>query len=422
MKLRRWHLIPVGGLAIAAVTVAVTAVLSEPQGLPVAVPLFVDQAYVERADTVRRNETLTHLFARHNIEGDELFELLDAANDLNPRRIRANQVFELRYPVGADKPDRVKVRLGDERILTVATDSVGNWTGMSEAIIWSVHMERVDGVIETSLYDALDDIIPDSVLSRAERYRLAWALADDIYGWVIDFYRDFYPGDRVTFVYERLTSPHGDVRFGRVVAARIETRRSENMAYVMTDDRGANAYYDEQGRSLRRAFKLRPVAFARLSSGFSSRRFHPILRRYRPHLGVDFAAMTGTRIEATGDGTVIRAGRWGTFGIMVAIRHVNGIETRYGHMSRLASGLRPGVRVSQGQVIGYVGATGLATAPHVHYEVLKNGRQRDPRARQAGNGQPVPSHLAEHFESLKAQYNRMLVHPRQGQPVTVDDA
>ncbi len=397
-------------LAAVAAAVAWTAgMASQPKLLPVAPPLVVSTAYETVADTVRRNETLSHIFGRHAISGTELVEVVRAAEGLDPKRIRPRQVFEFRYAVNDTKPDRIKVRVGADAMVTVARDTAGTWTGFAEAIFWAVEVRKVQGVISSSLYESMDDAIPDSILPMDQRAYLVDDLGDDVYGWVIDFYRDFYEGDKFTVIYERLISQQGDVRFGRILAAKIETRGKVNSAYVMTDEQGRNEYFDDQGRSLRRSFKIRPVELGRLSSRYSQRRFHPILKTYRPHPGIDYAASTGAPIRATAGGEVIRAGRWGTYGIMVSIRHPKGIETRYGHMSRLGNGIRVGVTVEQEQVIGYVGMTGLANAPHVHYEILQNGTHRDPRdLLEKEPGRPVPADLRAQYESVMAQYNALL--------------
>ncbi len=391
--------------------------------LPVAAPIVVTTAYVERADTLRRNETLSHLFARHDITGPELVSLLEAADGVNPRRVRAGQVFAFRYAVNQTHPDRVTIRLGDERVLSLRRDTGRTWRGESEAIMWTVEMRRVEGVIRLSLYEALDEYIPDSVLPPSQRPLLLWDLADGVFGWVIDFTRDNYKGDHFVVLYERLTSGLDDVRYGRVLAARLESRGVAHAAYVMTDGEGRNEYYDAGGRSLKRAFKLYPVpSFKYISSGFSWRRFHPVLKTHRAHLGVDYAAAPGTPIVATGDGTVTRAGRWGGYGLMVAIRHPKDIETRYAHMSRIRGGIRAGAAVVQGQIIGYVGMTGLANAPHVHYEFLKNGAHRDPRsASRFGEGEPVPAARRAEFESLRSYYDLLLApRPAEGVAAGID--
>ncbi|UCG85988.1 MAG: M23 family metallopeptidase [Gemmatimonadota bacterium] len=406
------------GLAVLAIgaLVAIWTASSGPstRPLPVASPIVVSSAFLYRSDTLRRNETLSHLLGRSNIYGAELVHVVDAAQGLNPRRIRDGKVFGFRHTYGDQKPDRITVRLGDartgdDRILTLARDSAGAWTGSTEPVLWSVDVRMIHGVVESTIYDAINEAVPDSVLPEEQRYYLIYDLADNIYGWVIDFYLDLWQGDRFSVLYERLTSPLGDIRYGRVLAAKIETRGIENDAYVMTDERGGNEYYDDGGLSLRRSFKIRPVDLARLSSRFSSSRFHPILKRRRPHNGTDYAAPPGTPIKATNGGTVTRAGRWGTYGIMVSIRHAQGIETRYGHMSRLAAGIKPGIRVEQNQVIGYVGMSGLASAPHVHYEILRSGRFRDPRdLLDTEPGQPLPAERSDEFHSVMAQYNALL--------------
>ena len=377
--------------------------------LPVAPAITVTSAYVERADTLRSNETLSHLFGRHNIAGQDLVNLLDAAEPIDPRRVRAGQVFQFRYAVNTEAPAQVSVRLGDDRILKLSRDSVSGWRGDAQEIYWTVSRRIARGHVQSSLYETIDGLIPEDVLSAAERARLTWDLADGVFGWVVDFTRDNYEGDEFQVVYERLQSDLGDVRFGRILAARIETRGQENTAYVMTDGEGRNVYYDAEGRSLRRAFKLYPAEFRRISSGFNRNRYHPVLKRTRPHLGIDYAAAVGTPIMATGDGTIERAGRWGSYGIAVAIRHPKGVETRYAHMSKLGSGIRAGTRVRQGQVIGYVGATGMVSGPHLHYEFIKNGRHLDPRsAVKYGEGEPISKSQRGAFEALKAEYDRLL--------------
>ncbi len=397
----------VGGAIVVAASL--TAGVAFPsRRLPVAPPLVVTTAYVHRTDTVRRDETLSHVLGRHNIYGATLVDVVNAAEGLNPRRIRPGQQLEFRYVHGQDTPHRITVRIGDESILTVSRESDGGWVGSSEEIVWSVDVLRAEGVISSSVYEAVDEIIPDSVLPRGQRHYMVGDLADNVYGWVIDFARDFYEGDRYAFAYERLTSQYGDIRFGRILAARIETRGKANFAFVLTDERGRNVYYDQDGRSLRRSLKIRPIALGRLISRYSRSRFHPLLKTYRPHYGIDYAANTGQPIEATGDGTVIRAGRWGTYGIMVAIQHPRGLETRYAHMSRLGPGVRAGTRVEQGQTIGYVGMTGLASGPHVHYELLKDGKHIDPRTLGTEPGPPVPNERKSEFDAIKAEYHALL--------------
>ena len=407
MRRRVFRAAFVGTALVAAVVWTAGATLAA-RRLPVAEPIVVSAAYVVLADTVHRNETLSHLFARHNIAGSQLVNVLAAADGLNPRRILPGQVFRFRYVPDDPTPNRITVRIGDEQILTVDRDTANAWAGRSEEIAWTVHVEHFQGAVESSVWLAINQLIPDSVLNAAGREYLVSDLADGVFGYVIDFNRESRPGDRVNVVYERLTSALGDVRFGRILAAKVETNRRERSAYVMTDANGRNAYYDDQLRSLRRAFKLSPVQITRITSRFSRSRMHPVLNIRRPHPGVDYGAATGSRIYATGDGTITRAQWWGGYGNMISIRHARRFETRYAHMSRFAPGIRVGTRVDQGQLIGFSGATGLANGPHVHYELIRDGQQVDPLRLQQDSGEPLPSSKHAEFEAVKAQYDLLL--------------
>jgi murein DD-endopeptidase MepM/ murein hydrolase activator NlpD len=200
----------------------------------------------------------------------------------------------------------------------------------------------------------------------------------------------------------------------------METRGVENWAYLLPTENGRLQYFDEDGKSLRRAFLLRPVAFRRITSGFSNRRFHPVLKTYRAHRGIDYAANSGTPVVATADGTVTRAGTWGGYGVMVEVRHAYSVRTRYAHMTRVARGMTPGVRVRQGQVIGFSGMTGTASGPHVHYEFIRNGVHVDPRtAVRYGSAEPVPESRRAEFEQMRVQYLSQLF-PSNNRTAVVD--
>ncbi len=376
--------------------------------LPVARPVLVTAPFHEDADTLRRNQTLSDLLGRHQIAGGELVALLAAAPHINPRRLRAGQVFEFRYDAADPRPERVRARLSGDELLWLHRGTDGNWRGHVERVEWAPMPVRITSKVQSSLYETLSALIPDSVLPPAERDRMIWDLTDEVYGWQIDFTRDVVEGDRFQILFERLTSSLGESRYGRLLAAHLQTRGKDNAAYVMSAPAdGRNLYYDPQGRSLRRAFKLAPVPY-RITSRFSLSRFHPILQIWRAHLGIDYHASIGTPVNATGDGMVLRAGRWDDYGIMVGLRHVNGIETRYAHLSRIAQGIHPGARVQQGDVIGYAGMTGLASAPHVHYEFLKNGRQQDPRRVDLGDGTPLPAARRGEFAAVVYHCDRLL--------------
>lgn len=394
-------------LAVAGVWTALRAATDE---LPMAAPLVVDAPFRERSDVLRRNETLSQLFARNGIDGRELLALLAAAPSLKPRQVRPGLLFEFRYYAGSGVPDRVRVRLNPDEQLWVRRSAERAWSGEIERITWSPAPVRIVGTVQSSMYQTLWSAIPDSVLPGPERDRMIDDLTEGVFGWEVDFSRDVVKGDKFEILFERLTSPLGEARYGRLLAAELETRGRANWAFVLSGDDGGNVYYDEAGRSLRRAFKLSPVPY-RITSRYTQSRFHPVLRTWRAHLGVDYRAPIGAKVSATADGTVIRAGRWGGYGVMVGIRHVHGIETRYAHLSRLARGVHPGARVRQGDVIGYAGMTGLATAPHVHYEFLKGGRHQNPRRIDLGAGTPVPADRVAEFKAVREAYDHLLRDP-----------
>jgi murein DD-endopeptidase MepM/ murein hydrolase activator NlpD len=394
-------------LAVAGVWTALRAATDD---LPVAAPLVVTAPFRETSDVLRRNETLSQLFARNGLSGRELPALLAAAPSLKPRQARAGQIFEFRYYAASTVPDRVRARLGPSEQLWLRRSAESVWSGEIERVTWSPAPVRIVGTVRSSIYQTLWSMIPDFVLSGPERDRMIYDLADGVFGWEVDFSRDVVEGDKFEILFERLTSPLGEARYGRLLAAEVETRGHGNWAFVLSDDDGKNVYYDEQGRSLRRAFKLSPVPY-RITSRYTQSRFHPILRTWRAHLGVDYHAPIGAPVSATADGTVIRAGRWGSYGIMVGIRHVNGIETRYAHLSRLARGVHRGARVRQGDVIGYAGMTGLATAPHVHYEFLEGGHHQNPKRVHLGDGTPVPAGRVAEFQAVRERYDHLLRDP-----------
>ena len=370
--------------------------------IPVALPIVVTSAYDEWADTLRRGQMLSDVLARGGITGREYVAFMKATHTLNPRRMQPGLIFELRRLKGGPVVNRLGVRLAPETHLVVSRrGGDSGWTETVEAIPWMAERLRTTAVIQSNLYDALDAAIPDSFLPMRQRVALAWAIAD-VYDWEVDFTRDLRPGDRVEVLIERLQSPDGEKRFGRVLAARVDVAGSPSFAFAFDGANGQSGFYDDRGRSMRRAFLRAPLRFSHISSRFGGR-FHPILRRWRTHEGTDYAAAYGTPVRATADGIVTEADRSGGYGNLVELRHANGIQTRYGHLSRFAAGLHAGQRVHQEQIIGYVGATGLATGPHLHYEFRVNGRATNPQRKDAGAGEPVAAKLRSAFDTVRAQ-------------------
>jgi len=401
MARRASHYVASGTLVVAALAWAARDAWSGRRALT-APPIRIDHAYVEYADTLRRGETVSDVLARGGVTPSEGAALLATTSDFPVRRLRAGLVLQFRRPQTASLPDRVTVRVSPDMRLRFERGDSG-WVERAEPIPWTIARLRVTGTIQTSLYDALDRALPDSFLPAPERRALAWAIAD-VYDWQVDFTRDVRPADRFRVVLERLESPEGERRFGRILAADVEVAHTSQFAFYFSDESGRLAgFFDERGRSLKRAFLRAPLQFRRISSGFGGR-YHPVLHTWRNHQGIDFAAPYGTPVRATADGIVTQVGREvGGYGNLVELRHPNGIRTRYGHLSSFARGLHPGQAVEQGETIGYVGSTGLSTGPHLHYEFLVNGRPTNPQRKDMGAGAPVPRDLQSAFEAVRVQ-------------------
>jgi murein DD-endopeptidase MepM/ murein hydrolase activator NlpD len=365
--------------------------------------------FTETVDTLDRGETLSDLFARHKVSGID-FHRLDPALALNPRRLRPGLVFSFRQSVGDSLPTHIVVRTTPEQRVTFRRVSAG-WSAEAQSIRWRPQEMRIEGAIDNSLYEALDAGVSDDQLDSSNRQRLAWDLAD-VYAWEIDFTRDIRPGDRFQVVFERLVSEDGEVRFGRVLASDLTIGGRSLTAVRFTPSSVRSAlYFDADGGSLRRAFLRAPVEFRRISSNFANRRFHPVLGLTRRHEGTDYAARPGTPVMAAGDGVVLRAGWAGGYGNLVELRHLNGITTRYGHLRGVARKVHRGARVEQGQIIGYVGSTGLASGPHLHYEFRMNGVAKDSRRVKIGGGTPVAKADRGAFEQERDRLIALLREP-----------
>lgn len=379
--------------------------------LPVAEPIVVSNAWTESADTLHWGETVSELLARQGVVGLNLQDIVTRSS-FDPRRARTGLVFNFRRPRLDSLPSTFSVRTGAEERLQFLRSAEG-WITEVQPIAWRPEVVRVQGPIDNSLYLALDEGVDDAMLGRGERERLAWDLAD-VYAWSVDFTRDIRPGDRFQVVLERLVSEEGEVRFGRILAADLTVNGRAQTAFRFEGADGKASYYDLDGQSLKRAFLRAPLQFRRISSSFNRSRRHPILGFARQHQGTDYAADYGTPVLAAGDGVVAKAGRSGGYGNLIEVRHANGIVTRYGHLSAIL--VRQGSRVSQGQTIGRVGATGLATGSHLHYEFRVNGVARDSRRLDLGNGQPVASAERPAFEVERGRLTAML-YPTEGLPL-----
>ena len=358
---------------------------------------------VERVDTLGEGETITTLLARGGLSEDEARAVLGAAPGVDPRRLPAG----LQITLGAladSTPSRIVLHLAVDRVLRLTRTDSG-WVGREEVQPWTTDTLVVDGTITSNLYDAFDRGAP--MLPREARAELAWDVAD-VFEYRLDMSRDLQEGDAFTVLVERQRTPTGIVRMGNVLAVDYDAGASRTRAIRLPDAAGKPRYFDEGGKSMQAMFLRAPLQFRRISSVFGMRK-HPILGVFRRHAGTDYAASSGTPVRAIGAGVVITAGRMSGYGNVVQVRHPNGFVSRYGHLRGFARGIGRGTRVGIGETIGYVGMTGLATAPHLHFEVLVGGVQRNPRtALGTQTGAPVAAAERPSFERTREQALAML--------------
>lgn len=337
---------------------------------------------------LRKNEPLYLSLLRKGLSYDLIYELTSAIKG---------------------KLDLRKSLPGDSYTLVATPDSILFFEyqkGMSEKckvvrekgeLKTSVEPLQFNGIIR-SLQGEIKSSLWESMIDKCENPELILKFAE-VFEWEIDFLTEPQNGDSFRLIFEEYDKDGEFVKYGDILAAEYKAGNQLYQAVLYQSPDGRKDYFDPSGKSVRKAFLKSPLNYRRISSRFSFSRFHPILKRYRPHLGVDYAAPSGTPVVASGDGVVIFAGWKGGLGKVVEIRHPNGFVTSYGHLSGIAKGIRTGVRVGQKDLIGYVGSTGLSTGPHLDYRVKANGRFVNPLRMIAPPSQPVrPEYMAD-FEA-----------------------
>ncbi|MEX2285197.1 MAG: M23 family metallopeptidase [Gemmatimonadota bacterium] len=394
-------LIVVAALSLGAMTVLppTRGVLDNRDTAPVIPPVYAPP--VEDVSTVQlqTGQTLSMLLMRASITGGDLAELLRALNtQQNLRGLPVGSEVTIKRWAATNEARSVELRVRRDTTIRVAREGMGWTTSIIETptVLDTVYMT---GQIDAgkSLYEAI--AYNDSInLPVSERIELVVDLAS-IYEYKLDFAHEIHPGDRYSFAYEREARPDGTARRRRILIARVETGNKAHDA-VFFNQGDIRGYYDLDGKSLKRGFRKSPLDYTRVTSSFAWKRYHPVLGVYRAHLGTDYGASTGTPIKAVGEGTVQFAGRQGGYGNVIILRHINGYTTRYAHMSRFASGIRVGKRVQLSDVIGYVGSSGLATGPHLHYEFRKNGQPVDASKIDLPSAPPLPAQYRTDYRSM----------------------
>ena len=339
---------------------------------PTAVPVDSGSAEFVHEERIQRSDTLASLLSRLSINDPEALAFISQQADTRTvaRQLRPGktvtaktdgdgQLTALYFPLNGKDSTFIVERKGD------------GFVASEQTLPLTTQIQVKSGEIVSSLFGATDaEGIPDAVATQ-----LAEIFSSDI-----DFYRDLRKGDKFSVVYESLTHNGQFIRTGRILAAEFVNDGSTYQAYWFQTEEGQGGYYNREGKSLRKAFLRSPLEFSRMTSGFSGARRHPVLQPVRAHKGIDYGAPTGTKIRAVSDGVVEFAGKQNGYGNMVVLKHQGKYSTAYGHMSGFAQGIRQGSRVSQGDTIGFVGQTGLATGPHLHYEFRIDGQQINPLA------------------------------------------
>ncbi|MFC1664683.1 peptidoglycan DD-metalloendopeptidase family protein [Pseudomonadota bacterium] len=346
-----------------------------------------------KSHTIRRGDTLEKIFKRWGIQTKDavvVANLKDAKADLKlkPGRtlrmqaMQGNKLQELRYELGLEQSLAIK-RDGDQFKV--------------EKIIRTLDVQHrvTSGAIKSSLFKAGNDVgMSDKLIMQLVT----------IFGWDIDFALDLRRGDKFSIIFEEKYWKGEKLSDGDIVAAEFRNRGEVFRAIRHTDSSGYATYFTPKGMSMRRAFLKTPLEFSRITSGFSRKRYHPVLKRWRAHKGVDYGAPQGTPILATADGRIRFVGRKGGYGKTIVLKHGGHYSTLYGHLSRYAKGLRNGKTIRQGQTIGFVGKTGLATGPHLHYEFRVNSVHRNPLTFKHARALPIKKTYRQEFLKSAEQW------------------
>ena len=401
LSTRTAWLLQIGLVAIVAALVALPRD-SEPETVQAATPVFELKSMARAAVlsapheaslgfstidvVVNRNDTMDRLFRRLELNlGDlatlrNLPELRSQVDRLKPGEL-------LRFTHRDGELVGLERKLSDSETLKVTRDASGFITDVLENPL-EVRTRTASATIQNSLFQAA----ADAQLSD----RVAFDLAE-IFQYDIDFVLDIQQGDRFTVIYEEVLQDGVPLRIGNILAAKFVNDGREYRAVRYVDEAGHGQYFSPEGKSLRKAFIRAPVQFSRVSSRFNPSRRHPVLNRIRAHKGVDYAAPVGTPVRAAGEGRVRFAGKQGGYGNVIELEHGSGVVTVYGHLSRFASKLHRGQHVDLAQVIGFVGQTGLATGPHLHYEYRIRGVHKNPQTVPLPDAEPIPDSERDSF-------------------------
>jgi murein DD-endopeptidase MepM/ murein hydrolase activator NlpD len=383
------------------------APLPEPQGPPAPAPVVQPGTMLPASYTftVKRGDSLASLLMSKGVSEDEAAQVVKSMKPVyNARRMAAGQSLELHLDKSSDDASQpivssLAVTVSPLRTVTLAREDDDSFSVKEIKAPVFKSLARAGGEIHSSLYQTgADSGIPPQMLAE-----IIQAFSYDV-----DFQRDIREGDSIDVVYERMhTDKNATVGYGKVIYASLVLGDDEYTVYRHISPDGFAGYYNARGESVRKALLKTPINGARITSGFGMR-MHPLLGYSKMHKGIDFGAAIGTPIYAAGDGVIEEAGRKGGYGNYVRVKHTATYATAYGHASRIARGIHPGVHVKQGQIIAYVGSTGFSTGPHLHYEILVNGTQVNPTQVKFRTGQTLAGRELNDFKREVKQVDQTL--------------
>lgn len=342
---------------------------------------------------IKKGESLAAIFSKYELGSRTLHSVLEDNRGLEKELSRLHPGKTLKLMLD-DQGQLERLVYQQSKIKSIAVARTDNGFSAERILQEPLRqLQQVSGIIQSSLYlDGKKAGLDDKLIMNFT----------EIFGWDVDFARAIQPGDRFTVVFEKLSVDGETIGNGPIVAAEFVNRGQVYRALRFTLPNGESDYYTPEGQSLRKAFLRMPVESARISSRFNLHRKHPVLHRIRAHKGVDYAARIGTPVRATGDGKIIYRGNKGGYGRVVVIQHGQRFSTLYAHLNGFNKKFKSGSRVRQGDVIGYVGKSGLATGPHLHYEFRINGKHRDPLTVPLPGAKPIPFPLLTAFEKQTA--------------------
>lgn len=341
-------------------------------------------------ERIQRGDTISALLDRLNVNDEDIAGFLRSARDSESLRLLIpGRIVRAQTDQGGNLLSLQYIS-SSESMLKVEKQAEG-FKSSDEAVPLEARLMMKSAEIKSSLFGATDAAnIPDSIAMQIA----------DIFSSDIDFHSDLQKGDKVTVVYESFHNKGELIKTGRVLAAEFTNSGMSYRAVYFQDREGRGGYYTPEGKNLRKAFLRSPLEFSRVTSGFTKARFHPVLKTWRAHKGVDYGAPTGTRVKAVADGTVAFVGKQGGYGNLIILQHQGQFSTAYGHLSAFAKNLRRGSKVSQGDVVGQVGMTGVATGPHLHYEFRVAGVQRNPLSIPMPTAFPIAAQYKADFSMI----------------------